>query len=161
MIRPAQHSDLPEILNIYATARNFMANNGNPSQWGNSYPKEELLIKDIQAGQLYVCCDGEGIFGVFMFFIGPEPTYSHIEGSWLSDLPYGTIHRIASCGRRKGVFDMCIDYCMEKIKHLRIDTHARNLVMQHLIEKRGFIKCGTVYMINSDGSPRTAYEYIG
>jgi len=161
MIRHARLEDLPKILEIYAIARGFMAETGNPTQWGSGYPKEELLRIDIDAKQLYVCCDDEGIFGVFMFFIGPEPTYEKIEGKWLSDQPYGTIHRIASDRSRKGVFDLCIDYCMKQINHLRIDTHADNRVMQHLIEKRGFSKCGTVYMITSDGTPRTAYEYIG
>ncbi len=34
MIRQAEEADLPVILEIYAYARDFMAENGNPHQWG-------------------------------------------------------------------------------------------------------------------------------
>ena len=44
----------------------------------------------------------------------------------------------------------------KKIQHLRIDTHENNKVMQHLILKNGFEKCGIIYV--DDGSPRVAFE---
>ena len=44
MIRKANINELNEILEIYAYARGFMAQNGNPTQWGNTTPKKELLI---------------------------------------------------------------------------------------------------------------------
>ena len=36
MIRTAQLTDLPRILDIYAHARRFMAETDNAVQWGNS-----------------------------------------------------------------------------------------------------------------------------
>ena len=47
MIRKAQPEDLPRILEIYAFARQFMRETGNPTQWAGGYPKEELIRKDI------------------------------------------------------------------------------------------------------------------
>ncbi len=44
------------------------------------------------------------------------------------------------------------------MSNFRIDTHNDNKIMQHVIEKNGFIRCGIIYV--KDGSPRIAYEKI-
>jgi len=50
-IRHTDHADLPRMLEIYAFARRFMAEHGNPNQWGpTNWPPEELLRADIAAG---------------------------------------------------------------------------------------------------------------
>ena len=157
VIDKANRSDLERILEIYAHARAYMAQNGNASQWGNGYPEKALLESDIQKGELYVMKEKERIFGVFVFIIGADPTYGVIEdGTWLSSGLYGTIHRIASDGSVRGVLDKAVSFCESKIKHLRIDTHENNKIMQYLIEKNGFKKCGRIYA--DDGTPRIAYE---
>lgn len=46
----------------------------------------------------------------------------------------------------------------KKIGHLRIDTHADNHIMQHLILKNGFEQCGIIHI--ADGSERIAYEKV-
>ena len=158
-IRKAEQKDLEKILEIYAYARDFMKRTGNPTQWGDEYPKEEMLRDDIEKGNLYVCEENDGIKGVFAFIAGIEPTYSYIEkGSWKNDEPYGTVHRIASCGEAK-IFGLCIDFCKSKIENVRIDTHFDNKIMQRLIERNGFEKCGVIYV--EDGSPRIAYQFTG
>lgn len=101
----------------------------------------------------------EKIHGVFAFIIGDDATYKRIDdGAWISDTTYGTIHRIASSGEVRGVFAKSVEFCKTRCPHLRIDTHADNLPMQHLIEKCGFSKCGIIYTY--DGSPRLAYELV-
>lgn len=152
-------SDLPSILEVYKIAREFMRNNGNPNQWKDNYPEKEMLIDDISKGQLYVYEENNEVLGVFAFIIGEDDTYKVIDdGAWLNNDTYGTIHRIASCGKVKGLFNKVVTYCFSEINHLRIDTHFDNKVMQHLIEKNGFIKCGIIYV--RDGSPRIAYEKV-
>lgn len=158
IIRPAQYSDLGPILSVYETARQYMAQSGNPGQWGNIYPQRSMLEDDIAKGQLYVDEEGGDIHGVFMFSIGEDPTYARIEGAWVSEGPYGTIHRVASDGRVKGVFARCVAFCKARAPRLRIDTHEDNHTMRRLIERQGFVYCGTIYM--EDGSSRRAYEYI-
>lgn len=158
MIRLAKYEDLDTIMEIYAIARKYMADNGNSTQWADSYPNREMLKKDIQNEHLFVYMENNIIHGVFAFIIGPEATYSYIEnGSWKDEDPYGTIHRIASDGFVKGVFNQCMDFCKKRISNLRIDTHSNNRKMQHLIEKNGFEKCGIIYVQN--GTPRIAYQY--
>lgn len=159
MIRTAQPRDLARILEIYAYARGFMERNGNTSQWGKHFPPEELLREDIRTERLFVMEEGGEVHGVFAFIIGDDPTYARIEqGSWLSDSPYGTIHRIAGDGQVHGLLRQAVDFCGEQIAHLRIDTHANNHIMQHLIEKCGFSYCGIIHV--DDGSPRFAYERV-
>ena len=157
-LRNAKMTDLPRILEIYARARQFMAQTGNPNQWGKTNPPREVLEADIARQQLYVVCREEAICGVFFFSLEADPTYRVIEdGSWLSDSVYGTIHRIASDGSG-GVFGLCLAWCLERCRHLRIDTHQDNLVMQHVLQKYGFSRRGIIYI--ADGTPRIAYERI-
>ena len=158
MFRHAEKTDLPVILEIYARARKFMAENGNTVQWQNNRPSREQIEKDIEENNLYVYENNGAIQGVFAFLSGMDPTYQHIDGAWIEDTPYAAIHRVASAGKEKGVFTKIADYCKSQISHLRIDTHELNLPMQGAVEKNGFQKCGTIYL--EDGSPRIAYEYV-
>lgn len=154
-VRLAREEDLPRILEIYEYARAFMARTGNPNQWGKTHPPRETLEADIPAGNLYVVEDDQ-IHGVFAWFTEPDPTYAYIEdGSWLSDTPYGTIHRVAADGSG-GVFGAVMAFAQERMDHIRIDTHHDNKVMQHVVMKYGFSRRGIIYLANGD--PRIAYE---
>lgn len=158
MIRPATIRDLPAIEAVYAAARAYMVQSGNPNQWGDGHPPRALLESDIEKGDLFVCeIDGE-IRGAFALLFGADPTYSYIEdGAWPNDLPYATIHRIASDGRVKGIFTKCFEYALKHADEIRIDTHHDNKTMQHVVLKHGFIRCGIIYLANGD--PRIAYQY--
>lgn len=157
VIRTANINDLMVISSIYETARRFMDSQGNPGQWGRHYPSKEQIAEDIEKEQLYVYETEGNVHGVFVFAIGEDPTYQHIEnGSWISDSTYGFIHRVAGDGTQKGLMKNIIEYCSEIIFHLRIDTHEDNKIMQHLILKNGFKQCGTIF--TADGSPRIAFE---
>ena len=98
------------------------------------------------------------IEAVFAFILGADPTYAVIEdGKWLDDtLPYGTVHRLASAGKQKGVAAAVLEWCLEHCQSLRADTHADNKIMQHILEKNGFTRCGVIHV--KDGSPRFAYQ---
>lgn len=158
MIRLAQTGDLDRIMDIYSAARAFMRRSGNPTQWGDHHPPRDMLEQDIAQQHLYVWLEDGVIHGVFAFVLGDDPSYAHIEdGNWLNDEPYGTIHRIASSGETRGVFAQCLAFCRGLHGNIRIDTHHDNLVMQQLVTRHGFVRCGIVYV--SDGSPRIAYQY--
>ena len=157
-IRKATPHDLPRIREIYEMARQFMRKNGNHSQWGKGDEPEALIEGDICQGNLYVL-EEAGIHAVFAFIIGEDPTYLEIEeGSWKSEEPYAAVHRVASDGTVQGVLGHVMDYCSAQVPHLRIDTHKDNKVMQHVLEKYGFVSCGIVHV--RDGSPRIAYELL-
>ncbi len=160
MFRGAVRADMAKILEVYARARDFMAKNGNPTQWGDNYPSPELLEEDIDTNRLFVYMVNGQMQAVFAFILGPDPTYARIEdGKWLNDtLPYGTIHRLASAGRHPGVAAAVITWCLEHCESLRADTHADNKIMQHLLEKNGFARCGII--LADDGKPRIAYQKL-
>ena len=158
-IRLAELRDLPRLMEVYAAARSFMARTGNPHQWAGGHPSMELLASDIPKKQLYVVEEGGIVHGAFAFILGEDPTYSRIDGGkWLSDAPYGTIHRIASDGSSPGMFPEVLAFCRSIQPHVRIDTHEDNKVMQHIVTKNGFQYCGIIYLENGD--PRLAYELL-
>lgn len=157
-IRKANEKDFDCIKAIYAHARQLMKENGNYTQWKDSYPQDEIIKEDLEKEQLYVCIEEEEIEAVFMYTDELEPTYAVIDGAWLNDLPYGTMHRVASAGKAKAVTTMIFSWCYDKCKNLKADTHRNNKIMQHLFEKNGFKKCGIIHL--KDGSERLAYQLI-
>lgn len=144
-VRTATFADLAAILKIYARARQYMASTGNPDQWAEAYPPEDLVRKDIRGKNLYVIEDKDTLCGVFAFFPEGDPLYE-AQGDWLNTLPHGAIHRVASAGTHKGILGVCVDYCLSQVNNLKIDTSPDNKIMQHQLEKYGFIPCGKVTM---------------
>ncbi len=156
-LRKAEASELDVLMSIYDTARSFMRKNGNMNQWINGYPDRETVSADICDGKLYAVCNGSEICGVFYFSVGIDETYNTIyDGCWLNNEEYGVVHRIGSSGTAKGVLKCAVDFAFGHVHNVRIDTHSDNTVMQHLLEKLGFTKCGIIYI--SDGTPRIAYH---
>ena len=164
-IRPSRQDDLPAMLSIYDQAKEFMRESGNPNQWNGSYPEPELLLHDMELGNSYVMEENGQVIATFAFIKGADPTYARIEnGAWLNEEPYGTVHRLASGRGTHGTAAACFDWCKMQcengsgIRSLRADTHADNQVMQHLLEKNGFVRCGIIHLAN--GAPRIAYQYV-
>ena len=149
---------LRRAMQIYSDARTFMRDSGNPCQWINGYPDENTVMKDIESGSLYALFDEGEMLAVFYFSLADEPTYKHIDGAWLSDTPYGTIHRIAVAknAHGRGLAAVCFDHCRGITPHLRIDTHKDNVPMQRTLLKYGFTYCGIIHLANGD--ERMAYE---
>ena len=81
-VRKAVIEDLERIMELYAGARAFMGAHGNPHQWGDTnWPPEELIRRDIAAGDSYVCVAETGVAAVFFFRHGVDvdPCYRRIE----------------------------------------------------------------------------------
>lgn len=158
MIVKASLSQFSRIMDVYAQARQFMAQNGNPDQWGTAYPSEDMIRQDILNGKCYVNLEGNHIRAVFYFAVEADPTYGYIEGAWLNDAPYGVIHRIAVGESGKGVAAECFDFVAQRCDNIRIDTHEKNIPMQRCLAKNGFARCGIIYL--EDGDPRIAYQKV-
>ena len=157
-IRKSAPDDIPEMMEIFAAARRFMARTGNPDQWSEDYPGEELLKSDIASGDSHVILSGGRIVATFVLRPGNDPTYDVIyDGNWPDDLPYATIHRIASRGERKGMLHAAMQYALERYSAIRIDTHRDNTVMRNAIAKEGFKYCGIIHCWN--GTERLAYQF--
>ncbi len=156
-IRHATHVDLPVLNELFTNAKAFMAAKGNPDQWEPGYP-HCVLESDIEKEQLYVCEEDGHIYAAFVMAAGEDPTYAHIEGAWKNDLPYVTLHRIASGGERRGMMDVIVRWAFEQCANVRGDTHELNLPMRSAFVRNGFEHCGTIWV--EDGTPRMAFHKV-
>lgn len=156
-IRKAEISDLSQIISVYAYARVLMRETGNGTQWKNTYPTDEIILDDIEKGYLHLLFDGDGIQGVFAFLPEGDPVYDRIDGAWINERPHAAVHRVASAGKKRGVLPLCMQYCLSRADNIKIDTHENNKIMQHQLEKFGFVRCGTVTLAN--GESRVAYQF--
>lgn len=153
--------DLETVMGLYEKARAFMRETGNPSQWGQGHPPQDLIVQDIERGVSYLCEAAGKIVAVFYFAMETEPSYQQIfQGEWLNDEPYGVVHRIAAPLGVKGAAGYCLEWCFrESGGNIRIDTHRDNLPMQRLLQKGGYTSCGIIYL--EDGTERMAYQKAG
>jgi hypothetical protein len=159
-IRNAKINEARIIKDVYENAKLFMRASGNMHQWTGDYPSVELIERDINNGNCFVCEEENEILGVFCLFEGPDITYGKIvDGNWISDGDYYVIHRIAMKVHGKGIAQKCFDFGMSKNGHLRIDTHKDNVPMQRALLKYGFLRCGIIYL--ESGDERIAFEKIG
>lgn len=157
-IRNAQYEDIGAIMAFVGHSRGVMRGNGNNAQWGNGYPGEQDILQDISADIGRIIEHRGRACGYFALLTTPEPTYSYIEGGqWLDDsTPYGTLHRLCSDGTVRGMAAAAFGYCEQRCASMRADTHMLNRAMLHIMQQRGYSRCGVVYM--DDGSPREAYQ---
>lgn len=157
-LRRTTAGDVEAVMAMYDHSRGLMRADGNMTQWVG-YPALEDLTADIAQGVSYVV-EAEGrTVGTFAMVPGDEPTYAYIDhGRWIdTTTPYTTLHRMAKAPGAHGIADFGFAVAKERFAHLRVDTHATNRAMRHLLEKEGFVYCGIIYM--PDGSPRVAYEW--
>ena len=159
LIRKTEARDLDAVMDIYAAAREFMRENGNGGQWGDSHPARALIEADIVNRDGYVVEEYGEIIGAFFFKIGEDPTYKVIQdGEWLKDGEYGVIHRIAVKYHGRGIVGFVYNHCFNIIDNLRIDTHKDNIPMQRSLEKAGFKYCGIIHI--DSGDERIAYQKV-
>lgn len=165
-IRQTNEADIERILEIFEHGRQVQLATGNPNQWRKGHPGREQVMKDISAGFSYVCVIDETddtdlplgtVVATFAALEGEDPTYQEIEGGWLNDANYVTIHRISTSGAIKGTGQKCMQWVIDHYDNIKIDTHHLNQPMIHVIEKFGFKYCGVIYI--SDGTARNAYQY--
>lgn len=156
-IRKTRPEDIPRLKEIFESAKRFMRERGNASQWDETYPPVSMLERDIERGQSYVVEKDGRIAATFVYALGDEPHYRVLdEGAWLNDDPYGTIHRIATDGTLHGLTALTADYCRKICPNVKLDTHPDNLPMQKAAEALGFERCGMITL--EDGSRRILYQ---
>ena len=160
MIRHTRFEEIPACLALYDKARAIMRQSGNLRQWINGYPSAEILREDIANHNSYVITENDVPIATFACIVGPDPTYAVIEeGSWLMpELTYATVHRLASTPESHDIAKRTFDFARRLAPSLRADTHADNLIMQHILRSYGFSRRGIIYLVNGD--PRIAYQLI-
>ena len=163
--RKSRKSDLNRIMEIIKAAQKYMKESGI-DQWKDGYPNEYSITSDIESGESYVLeKDGKVIATSYLSFNGESDYNTIYEGEWINDEKYAVVHRVAVDNDLKGngiagkVFDYVENICLEKgIYDIKIDTHRHNKSMQRFLEKKGFKKCGIIYL--KDNSERIAFEKV-
>ncbi len=161
VIERATLSDVEDIWKIILYAKESRRLQGS-EQWQNGYPFRETIIQDIEKSWGYVVrIDGKVEAYVAVITEG-EPAYEAIEGQWLKDGDYWTVHRMAvseaAKGKRLGqwMLQAVGDKAAEnKVFSIRIDTNFDNLAMLKILENLEYTYCGEVQY---NGSPRKAFE---
>lgn len=166
-IRHSSTNDLKHIMEIIHYAQRYLASL-NIDQWQDGYPNEAQIRKDIENKESYIVeNDEQEIIATFMLTTTGEPTYTTINGEWLTNTTttYGVIHRIAVAENctNKGMATTIITYCEELLKEqaitsMRIDTHPNNLGMQHILKKINYNYCGIITLTTN--AIRLAYEKV-
>lgn len=168
VLRKATLGDVRQIDHIYEHARAFMATTGNPHQWGNQFPLRSSVLEDIRLGRfnLLTDCDpqtgDERILAQFALCEGLDEVYAQIDGRWLDDVsPYVTVHRLASSGIRPKMATECLMWAQANYPNVRIDTHPDNHIMQKVIMRAGFQRCGFVVIPDrAHSATRIAYQWL-
>lgn len=157
MIRKATLHDLDRLMEIYDGAKAFMVRSGNPDQWIDGYPQRSIIVADIENGYCHVWDECGIIHAVFALIPGEDPTYARIDdGQWLNSKPYAVVHRLAGDGLVANIGQKCLEWCFTKFPNIRVDTHSDNYVMQRILCKMEFCRCGIIHTHN--GTPRIAYQ---
>lgn len=128
----AEPEQVDAMVAITEQARANMAAMGI-DQWQCGYPDRGTWEADVAAGAAYVALDEGRVVAVFRYADEPEAAYETLEGEWLTDGPYATVHRCAvdpAC-RGRGIIGELFAFACEKaaadgMASVRIDTHADN-----------------------------------
>lgn len=168
--RQAILSDIDRIMEIIKDAQRFLNENG-VDQWQNGYPTREVYEADINNGWCNVFTVDGKIAGVISVFFDSEESYDVVyDGKWITgDAPYALFHRAAvgSDYRGMGIASQMLSYAesyaaQRGLKSMRGDTHSNNMAMRTLLEKRGFVHCGTIYINGAKNAQneRVCYEKL-
>ena len=176
MVRKATMHDSERIVGIYSEARGTIAALGI-NQWQDGYPHKEIIEEDISLGVSHCIEDTDSgeVISTFALFLDGEPLYDDIfDGEWKTGdsfsslgekVSYVALHRVAISvkARGSGLSTAIINFAVDAAKRenqrsVRIDTHEGNVVMRRMLEKHGFVHCGTIYL--EDGAPRVASEKV-
>lgn len=69
----------------------------------------------------------------------------------------------ANHAKKRGAASFLMTYCAKLsleagVTSMRCDTHPGNTIMQHTLEKNGYMRCGIIHL--TDGADRFAYEKV-
>lgn len=158
--RPAVESDVPALMAIGAEASAFLREMG-VDQWQDGYPRKEVFEYDISRGEGWVFTCADEIAGYSCFFMGSEPTYGSIEGAWLADGNYCTVHRSMVAAKYRGeglakeMFSLAEELAAGRgMCSVRVDTHRDNGPMHGLAAAMGYEYCGVILVNVGEGHER-------
>lgn len=130
------------------------------NQWQDGYPCISNIVEDMENAKAYFLTSDGRPAGYLCIDFDGEPAYEQIQ--WKLKAPYVVVHRMAigdefrGMGLATAAFRLVEELAKDKdVRCFRIDTHAGNKTMQHLLAKNDFYYCGIVHY---DSGERLAFE---
>lgn len=177
-MRPATVDDVPAIVATLEAGRALLAADGI-DQWQDGAGPDvdvDLVTSDVARGWGRVFLIGGQVAATAALIDEPEPAYDQVvEGAWQvrgdaaapagAASPYATIHRVAVAPAFRGMhvaqrfYARLIEEARARgFAEIRVDTHADNVRMQHVIASAGFTRACTVLIGNNPKDLRWAYQ---
>ena len=160
-LTPARWEEVAAVMEIIRDGRAFQRQQGFV-QWDDTHPTQAAVEDDIRWGDGWAIRVDGALAGYLCLSFAGDPAYPAIAGAWRFDGPYGVIHRMAigeACrgrGLTGKIFRLAGEIAKARgVDVLRIDTHADNLRMRHVLQKHGFVCCGNVVQ---NGGDRLAFD---
>lgn len=169
-LRKATMADFDQIMTILRDGANQLAESG-VNQWQGEYPSPDQIKEDIKQGWAFLAMsDDQETVGAISIVSAPDHDYDNLDGHWLNPSDrYVVIHRVAihSNHAGKGYATKLLSAVIDGIKRnrpdidsIRIDTHEDNLAMQHLIDKMGFKRVGSLHGVYRQDETSYVYELV-
>ena len=162
-LKSVERNETAAAMSFINEAKAFLRSKGI-DQWQKGYPDEAVITGDISGQKGYFLMEGSQPLAYQCIDFDEEPAYRKLNGQWLSDTPYGVVHRLAvgTAFRGKGLATVSLRLAEQmmrdrKVQSFRIDTDENNEIMKHLLAKNGFTYCGTIWF---DNSTKIAYEKL-
>lgn len=163
ILRRADASEAPAIWSILQEAIAQRKRDGS-DQWQSGYPNEGTVKDDIARGYAFVLVDNDVIIAYAAILFDKEPAYEVIEGKWLTDGEYATVHRVATSDSAKGkgvatrLLSLIEDLSKENnVFSIKVDTNFDNVPMLKILDKLNYAYCGEIFF---QGAARKAYEKV-
>ena len=175
-MRPATVDDIPAIVATLEAGRSLLAADGIDQWQDGAGPDVDLVTSDVARGWGRVFLIGGQVAATAALIDEPEPAYDRVvEGAWQTrgdaatpvgaTSPYATIHRVAVAPAFRGMhvaqrfYASLIEEARARgFAEIRVDTHADNVRMQHVIASAGFTRACTVLVGNNPKDLRWAYQ---
>lgn len=167
MLKQATEFDLKIIMQIINDAKEYLRKQDS-LQWNlpDGYPSEYDLLKDIKNENCYIYLEKNIVVGTMSIIYTPDENYDEINGKWLTNASYASIHRMAikSTHHNKGIgLKMLLEaeriIKSNKVYSIKIDTHKINIPMTKTILKAGYTYCGVIKLKRSNiDNLRDGYE---
>lgn len=175
-MRPATVDDVPAIVATLEAGRALLAADGIGQWQDGAGPDVDLVTSDVARSWGRVFLIGGQVAATAALIDEPEPAYDQVvEGAWQvrgdavtragTTCPYATIHRVAVAPAFRGMhvaqrfYARLIEEARARgFAEIRVDTHADNVRMQHVIASAGFTRAGTVRISDDPKDLRWAYQ---
>lgn len=151
IFRPAMPEDVPAIMTLVEAGVRRLAAMG-VDQWQDGYPNRGRIEQDVAEGIGYVIEENDRVVAYGAVIFTGEEAYRAIDGRWLTDEEnYVVVHRmcvaeeVVGHGFGRRFMEAAEQLSRGRVQSFRVDTHADNRVMQSLLPRLGFTRCGIIY----------------